>query len=85
MRAGLILLGVLAFPSTLLARDYPVCLRVYQTYVDYYDECAYTSIPQCQASASGRAAQCLENPFYAAPAPRPVAPRPRPHRRHRHR
>jgi hypothetical protein len=47
--------------------NYPVCLQVYQSMVDYYFECAYTSIPQCQASASGRAAQCVVNPYYAGP------------------
>jgi Protein of unknown function (DUF3551) len=49
---------------------YPVCLQVYQGFVDYYFECRYTSIPQCQASASGRAAQCVVNPYYAKPVPR---------------
>ncbi|KIZ36684.1 MULTISPECIES: DUF3551 domain-containing protein [Rhodopseudomonas] len=85
--AFVVLLGVLAFPSALLARDYPVCLRIYQGFADYYDECAYTSIPQCQASASGRAAECLVNPFYAGPAARshrPRAHRSRAHRRNRH-
>ncbi len=43
---------------------YPVCLQVYQGLVDYYYECTYTSLPQCQASASGRAAQCIVNPYY---------------------
>lgn len=44
---------------------YPVCLQVYQGgMADYYFECAYTSMPQCQASASGRAAQCVVNPYY---------------------
>ena len=44
---------------------YPVCLQVYQGGIaDYYFECAYTSMPQCQASASGRAAQCVVNPYY---------------------
>ena len=44
---------------------YPVCLQVYQGgMADYYFECAYTSLPQCQASASGRAAQCVVNPYY---------------------
>ncbi|MCA6112429.1 DUF3551 domain-containing protein [Bradyrhizobium sp. CNPSo 4026] len=50
--------------------NYPVCLQVYQGMVDYYFECRYTSIPQCQASASGRAAQCVVNPYYAKPVPR---------------
>ncbi|MGA2289062.1 DUF3551 domain-containing protein [Bradyrhizobium sp.] len=53
--------------------DYPVCLHVYGR-VSYYD-CRYTSLPQCAGSASGRAAQCMVNPYFA-PA--------RPHRRHRH-
>jgi len=34
---------------------YPVCLRVHA----HYYECSYTSLPQCNASASGRAAQCF--------------------------
>jgi Protein of unknown function (DUF3551) len=59
---------------------YPVCLQVYQGFNDYYFECAYTSLPQCNASASGRAAQCVVNPYYAAPK---TAPQGRRHRRHR--
>jgi Protein of unknown function (DUF3551) len=47
--------------------NYPVCLQVYQGWNDYYFECGYTSIPQCQMSASGRAAQCVVNPYYAGP------------------
>ena len=46
---------------------YPVCLQVYQGFVDYYFECAYTSLAQCQMSASGRAASCVVNPYYAGP------------------
>ena len=42
---------------------YPVCLRVYGP-VSYY-ECNYTSLAQCNASASGRAAQCIVNPYAA--------------------
>jgi len=61
---------------------YPVCLQVYQGGMnDYYFECAYTSLPQCQASASGRAAQCIVNPYYAG---RQTAPPGRRDRRHRH-
>src|SRR5687768_16265105 len=44
---------------------YPVCLRVYQGYTDYYFECGYTSLAQCNMSASGRFAQCIVNPYYA--------------------
>ena len=52
--------------------NYPVCLQVYQSMVDYYFDCSYTSIPQCQASASGRAASCVVNPYYAGRAGKPV-------------
>ena len=48
---------------------YPVCLQVYQGFVDYYFECAYTSLAQCRMSASGRAAQCVINPYYAGASP----------------
>jgi hypothetical protein len=51
--------------------NYPVCLQVYDDMVHYYFECAYTSIPQCQASASGRAAQCVVNPYYVKPTAKP--------------
>jgi hypothetical protein len=40
---------------------YPVCLNR----SNYY-ECRYTSLPQCNASASGRAAQCVINPYFAS-------------------
>jgi Protein of unknown function (DUF3551) len=42
--------------------SYPVCLQVYDIDGGYI-ECAYTSLAQCNASASGRAAQCVINPF----------------------
>ena len=48
----------------------PVCLQIYQSFKDYYFECAYTSLAQCNMSASGRAAQCIVNPYYAGPKPR---------------
>ena len=31
-----------------------------------YYECRYTSLPQCNASASGRAAQCVINPYFVS-------------------
>lgn len=45
------------------APGYPVCLHVYGP-ATYYD-CRYTSIAQCNVSASGRAAQCVTNPYMA--------------------
>ena len=46
---------------------YPVCLHVYGP-ATYY-ECRYTSLPQCNASASGRSAQCDINPYYTGEGP----------------
>jgi hypothetical protein len=54
---------------------YPVCLHVYGP-ATYY-ECRYTSLPQCNASASGRSAQCDINPYYTG------AQGPAGYRRHR--
>jgi hypothetical protein len=56
---------------------YPVCLQVYQGWNHYYFECAYTSLDQCNASASGRAAQCIVNPYYAGRKTAPPARRAR--------
>ena len=55
--------------------NYPVCLQAYGRNGDYID-CSYQTLPQCNASASGRAAQCIINPYFAS-AERPVG------RRHR--
>ena len=44
---------------------YPVCLQVNKGWNDYYFECSYTSLAQCNMSASGRSAYCLVNPYYA--------------------
>src|SRR5215471_7608711 len=45
----------LSAPAQAQAYDpkYPVCLQVYDDFTHYYFECSYTSMPQCQASASG--------------------------------
>jgi Protein of unknown function (DUF3551) len=43
---------------------YPVCLHVYAKGANHY-QCRYTSLPQCRASASGRAAECVINPYFA--------------------
>jgi hypothetical protein len=56
---------------------YPVCLQVYQGFTDYYFECAYTSLPQCQMSASGRSASCVINPYYAGGKAKPGRRKPR--------
>ena len=56
--------------------NFPVCLHVYGPVS--YIECGYTSLPQCNMTASGRPAQCEVNPYFAgAGLDRPAA------RRHR--
>jgi hypothetical protein len=52
-------------PAQTYDPDYPVCLHLYGRAGNYYD-CRYTSLAQCNASASGRAAQCIINPYFAS-------------------
>ena len=58
--------------------SFPVCLQVYGRGA-YYD-CSFTSLAQCNASASGRSAQCIGNPYFA----NAELARPYPYRRYRH-
>jgi hypothetical protein len=63
---------LLAAPTTASAQrydDYPVCLQVFGPAT--YKECRYVSLAQCAPMASGRAAQCIVNPFYQVAEPRP--------------
>jgi len=53
--------------------NYPVCLQVYGR-INYF-ECSFTSLPQCNMSASGRPAQCVINPYYAHASQEPSARR----------
>jgi hypothetical protein len=53
--------------------DYPVCLHVYDLGANYF-ECAYTSLAQCAMSASGRAAECIVNPYFAGAQERGTPP-----------
>ena len=53
--------------------NYPVCLQTYDIGGGTTD-CSYASLAQCSATASGRAAQCLANPFFAG-AQSPAVPR----------
>jgi hypothetical protein len=57
---------------------YPVCMQVY-TIDGSSVGCGDTTMAKCKATASGRAAQCFVNPYFAgANRKRPV----RAHRRH---
>ena len=44
--------------------NYAVCLKAYTIDGSYID-CRYHSLAQCAQSASGRAAECLVNPYFA--------------------
>jgi hypothetical protein len=64
---------------------YPVCMKLYTgppgggEWID----CSYTSLPQCHATASGRAAMCEINPFFAYAQIPPGAVYRRPYRSYR--
>jgi hypothetical protein len=65
-----IMAATIALPARAQTYDpsYPVCLQVYQGGIaDFYFECQYRTMAQCQASASGRSAQCVVNPYYGGP------------------
>jgi hypothetical protein len=60
---GTILTAVPAQAQTYDPR-YPVCMQVYSRDGSFIG-CGYTLMAQCAASASGRAAQCFANPYFA--------------------
>jgi hypothetical protein len=76
-------LGTLPQPARAQAYDprYPVCMKRYQgPFGSEWIDCSFTSLPQCQATASGLPAMCVENPYFvqALDLPRRV------YRQHRH-
>lgn len=59
---------------------YPVCMTLYSgPFGGEWHDCSYETLPQCQATASGRAAICGMNPYFVQAPDLPL----RPHRRHR--
>lgn len=67
------MLSIAAISGTpVLAQTYgsafPVCIQTYGISGNTID-CSFTSMDGCRASASGRAAQCISNPYYAAATP----------------
>ena len=65
----MVTLGALAAfaPASAQTYDprYPVCMHVYGERIGDRMDCIFTSIAQCQASASGLPATCLVNPYFA--------------------
>jgi len=43
---------------------YPICMKIIQDFAGERYECAYDSMEQCAARASGLGATCVVNPFY---------------------
>ena len=66
MALAILLIGLVSVAAHAQTYDphFPVCLQSYSLGGGRID-CSYTSLAQCHASASGRAAQCLTNPFFA--------------------
>jgi hypothetical protein len=52
------------------AQDYPFCIKGCD-YNNALGDCSFTSLAQCQATASGRPAYCAANPYYKARAELP--------------
>ena len=62
----MIVIGLMTAPAWAQTYDprYPVCLQV-STIDGSYIDCSYASPAQCAASASGRSAECIVNPYFA--------------------
>ena len=60
------LLVALPSQAQTYAPGYPVCMKVYSGSISgggEWNDCSFTSMNQCQASASARAATCMINPY----------------------
>jgi hypothetical protein len=66
------MLGVVSARAQTYDPSYPVCLQTYGIDGGYID---CSSLAQCVASASGRSAQCLTNPYFAQGARKPLGQR----------
>ena len=58
--SGLAMVG--SAPAEAVGTRYPFCLRGRE--YPALSNCTFTSKEQCQATASGRALYCIENPYY---------------------
>jgi hypothetical protein len=61
---------------------FPVCMKLYTAGFGggEWIDCSYVSLPQCQASASGRSAMCVINPWFVQAEVPPAGPYGRPYR-----
>jgi Protein of unknown function (DUF3551) len=54
---------------------YPVCMHTYGALLGERIDCIFVSLDQCNMSASGLPASCIDNPYYAGSGPRQKRPR----------
>ena len=82
--AGFCALGLAVTPARAqnYAPGFPICLSLYGLF--NYTDCSYATLPQCNAAASGRPAECLVNPYYGDFASAGVVERSARHRRYRY-
>ena len=68
-------MGIALAAGPALAQTYdpafPVCMQVVYPLGATYQDCTYSTMAQCAASASGRGLQCNPNPYYAGPTASP--------------
>jgi Protein of unknown function (DUF3551) len=57
--------GATAARAQMYDPNYPVCMHVYGSLEGERMDCIFTSLAQCAATASGRSATCLINPYFA--------------------
>jgi hypothetical protein len=77
--AAAIAFAVVPADAQTYAPGYPICLQAYAIDGEHI-ECAFTTMAQCRASAAGRGASCMANPYYGGATARPAGPSRRPPR-----
>ena len=65
---AILLISAAAAHAQTYGRNFPICLQSCAL-GGCKMECDYTSLAQCNASAAGRAVQCLTNPYFAQTFP----------------
>jgi Protein of unknown function (DUF3551) len=71
------IIAALAISATVPARAqtydprYPICMQIVESLGGMHIDCSFTSMRQCQASASGRPATCSINPYFVPVYPEP--------------
>ena len=65
MVAGAAILAVAPAAAQRYDPNYPFCLQVWEWGGSSPIYCSYTSLEQCQATASGLSATCYANPYWS--------------------